>query len=154
MEAATPPQKRQCAAIKRNGERCGAWAVTDRDQCAGHLRLGASAEDADAVRRLGTQRSAEVQRDRAEERKKSLHDHISAALSTRAEEIVAAYLEAGLDRGDWRALEALVTRQFGKPTERVEVSEGEVDVAQLSPEQRAQLRERLYEQFPHLREVA
>jgi hypothetical protein len=31
-------------------------------------------------------------------------------LEARAEEIVDAYLTAGLDRGEWRALDALVDR--------------------------------------------
>ena len=33
------PQRRRCSGIKRNGERCNAWAVTGKDQCAGHLKL-------------------------------------------------------------------------------------------------------------------
>src|SRR5437762_517080 len=37
----------------------------------------------------------------------------------RAEEIVDAYLRAGVDQGDWRALDALVNRVYGKPKETI-----------------------------------
>jgi hypothetical protein len=40
-------------------------------------------------------------------------------LEERAEEIVDAYLRAGVDQGDWRALDALVNRVYEKPKETV-----------------------------------
>lgn len=40
-------------------------------------------------------------------------------LEERAEEIVDAYLRAGVDQGDWRALDALVNRAYGKPKETI-----------------------------------
>jgi hypothetical protein len=65
------------------------------------------------------------------------------------EEIVQAYLDAGLgDKGDWRALEALVTRVHGKPVERVEDVSGGVDVRALTPEQRHALMARVLDDHP------
>jgi hypothetical protein len=49
----------------------------------------------------------------------------------RAEEIVDAYLRAGVEHGDWRALDALVNRVYGKPKEAVVTEEAE------SPAERA-----------------
>jgi hypothetical protein len=49
----------------------------------------------------------------------------------RAEEIVDAYLRAGVEQGDWRALDALVNRVYGKPKETVVTEEAE------SPAERA-----------------
>src|SRR5205823_959421 len=42
-------------------------------------------------------------------------DWTARKLEDRAEEIVDAYLRAGVDQGDWRALDALVNRVYGKP---------------------------------------
>jgi hypothetical protein len=81
----------------------------------------------------------------------SLLDRIAAATEARAGEIVSAYLEAGLgEKGDWRALEALVTRVHGKPVERVEDVSGNVDVRQLTPEQRQALMARVLSDHPGL----
>ena len=57
---------------------------------------------------------------------------VAAAIAREAERIVAAFLKAGLEQGDWRALEALVTRHLGKPQERVEVETEGVNLRELS----------------------
>lgn len=45
-------------------------------------------------------------------------------IQERGEEIAAAFMRA-VEQGDWRAAEALMTRVYGKPQERVEVSQPE-----------------------------
>lgn len=142
------PQHVKCTSTKKNGERCGAWAVRGTDMCAGHLRLGIAEDPAG----YGDKGRATRQR-QAKERKKSLLDHMQAEVERRSEDIVGALLRAGLDRGEWRALVALLERVYGRPTERVETSTADVDLDQLTPEQRAQLRAGLYEAFPQLREA-
>jgi hypothetical protein len=63
--------------------------------------------------------------------------------------IVSAYLAAGLEQGDWRALEALVSRVHGRPVERVEKREsGEVEA--MSLDELRQLRDRLLREYPAL----
>jgi sulfatase maturation enzyme AslB (radical SAM superfamily) len=52
-------------------------------------------------------------------------DWTAKKLEERAEEIVDAYLRAGVDEGDWRALDALVNRVYGKPKETVVTEEAE-----------------------------
>ena len=59
--------------------------------------------------------------------------------------------EAGR-QGDWRATEALLTRVYGKPIERVEQVES-VDVRSLSSEQRAAMMARLLAENPGLAEL-
>lgn len=69
-----------------------------------------------AVRRANAQKRAEAK----ERAKLGLSAQIAHELETHAHEIVQAYLHAGLNRGDWRALDALADRHLGRPTQRVE----------------------------------
>jgi hypothetical protein len=48
-------------------------------------------------------------------------------LEEKAEQIVDSYLRAG-EQGDWRALDALVNRVCGRPTERIEQVTGESEI--------------------------
>jgi hypothetical protein len=48
-------------------------------------------------------------------------------LEEKAEQIVDSYLRAG-EQGDWRALDALVNRVYGRPTERIEQVAGESEI--------------------------
>jgi hypothetical protein len=81
----------------------------------------------------------------------SLLDRIANATEQRAQEIVDAYLQAGLgDKGDWRALEALITRVHGRPVERVETRDETVNVRNMSPEQRHALMARVLDDHPGL----
>lgn len=137
-------QRPQCAAIKKDGSRCGNWPVKGHDQCAGHLGLGGLNP------KLASQRSVEARQRRALERKNrremSYADHVAAAVANHADEIVEAFLAAGLKGGDWRALEALVTRHLGKPVERVEVETEGLDLRSLSDVELQALKRRLLQQ--------
>src|SRR3954463_2393647 len=108
-----------CEGIKADGERCRARAANGGKLCAGHAGLGIAADPA-AYGRAAAKASAEVRAARATERRMSLLDRMAAEIEARSEEIVGRYIAAG-ERGDWRALEALVTRVHGKPVERVQV---------------------------------
>jgi hypothetical protein len=67
------------------------------------------------------------------------------------QEIVAAYMDAGLgEKGDWRALEALITRVHGRPAKRVEQVDERIDVRALTPDQRQALMARVLEDHPGL----
>jgi hypothetical protein len=105
-----------------------------------------------AIARLGGQAKAAQARARREERRLTLLDRIARATEQRAQEIVEAYLQAGLgEKGDWRALEALVTRVHGRPIERVDTSETRtVNVRELTPEHRHALMKRVLEDHPGL----
>jgi hypothetical protein len=83
---------------------------------------------------------------------------IAAELERRAEEIVAAYLKAGIQDGDWRALDALVSRVHGKPKETVETVEASRTEQAIAEEPLEQRRARLIElgrmgHVPQLRAV-
>jgi hypothetical protein len=63
-------------------------------------------------------------------------------LEERAEEIVNAYLRAGVEGGDWRALDALVNRVYGRPKETFAVEQENpvrADLLRFSPEERMQM---------------
>jgi len=123
-------ERQTCTGQTANGERCTAWPVRGREQCAGHLGLGKLDPKAASLR------SAEVRAERKQarlaKREMSYSDHVAAAIERNADAIVQAFLDAGLKSGDWRALEALVTRHLGKPVERVEVETEGVDLRSLS----------------------
>jgi hypothetical protein len=60
-------------------------------------------------------------------------------------------MDAGLgEKGDWRALEALITRVHGRPVERVQTRDGTVNVRNMNPEQRQALMARVLEDHPGL----
>ena len=50
-----------------------------------------------------------------------------SGVEEKAEQIVDSYLRAG-EQGDWRGLDALVNRVYGRPTERIEQVAGESEV--------------------------
>jgi hypothetical protein len=111
-----PNQTRpSCQGIsKKTGQRCTAPPIRGESLCAGHAGRG-GIDPAE-----GGRAKARVMRSKAEKRKMTLQDHLAAGLERNAERIVDALLEAGLKGGDWRALEALINRVHGKPTERHE----------------------------------
>ena len=53
------------------------------------------------------------------------------------QEIVNAYLQGGVERGDWRALDALATRVLGKAKETVQVVDDPLAFDMLSGQQLA-----------------
>lgn len=144
----------QCTGTRKDGERCGAHALTDQELCAGHAGLGIAA-DPRAYAQAAAEASGRARSERAVQRRETLLERIGRQTEERAAEIVAAYFAAG-ERGDWRALEALVTRVHGKPVERVEV-EAPADplgVAAMTSVERQALIARLVAQHPHLEGLA
>lgn len=90
----------------------------------------------DHAKAAQARREAAAKRAAAKERARlGLSAQIAHELETRAHEIVQAYLAAGLERGDWRALDALADRHLGRPTQRVETHATAADaLAELSPD--------------------
>jgi len=90
----------------------------------------------DHAKAAQARRETAAKRAAAKERAKlGLSAQIAHELETRAHEIVQAYLAAGLERGDWRALDALADRHLGRPTQRVETHATAADaLSELSPE--------------------
>lgn len=140
---------------KRTGERCTRPTAKGGTLCAGHAGYGIAA-DPSAHASDGARAKAANARERAALRKETLLERISRQTEERASEIVQAYFTAGVERGDWRALEALVTRVHGKPVERVEV-EAPADpfgVADMTPAERAALVASVVKRFPDLAPLA
>ena len=81
----------------------------------------------------------------------SLLERMARQLEADAVEIVEELRDAGR-KGDWRATEALLTRVYGRPVERVEQVES-VDVRSMTPEQRRALMARVLDENPGLAEL-
>jgi hypothetical protein len=107
------------------------------------LGIGSSSDEAQELRREAVARSVEARRVKMEASRMTLLERIAVGLEERASDILAAYLHAGLDKGDWRALEALVTRVYGRPVERTEDVTERHDVYAMSPRERDALRAKL-----------
>lgn len=136
-----------CTATTKAGTPCKGHAVNGGELCAGHAGLGFGADPLRAA-----SRSHAVRKAAATERKLSLLERMGRELERRAVEIVDAYMAAGVDRGDWRALDALVTRVHGRPVERVEV-QAPVDplgVAAMSQAERSAMLAQVLEMHPSL----
>jgi hypothetical protein len=58
--------------------------------------------------------------------------------------------------GDWRAADALITRVYGKPQEKLELSRqvDDFDLTKLSLEELREMRNRILSEHPELAEVA
>jgi hypothetical protein len=134
-EEPNPSEKSRCSQLNKKGEPCKAWAMHDDPlgRCPAHA--GVALKNLDPVR--AQQVSAENRKQRVEARRLSVLDWTARKLEEKAEQIVDSYLRAG-EQGDWRALDALVNRVYGRPTERIEqvAAESEVNSAlkQLSTE--------------------
>lgn len=138
----------KCSETRTDGEPCNAWA-TSTGKCAGHSGLGIGADPA----ALGLRGHASRSRNAAK-RRESLLERISRLTEEKASQITDAYLQAGAG-GDWRALEALITRVHGKPVERVSV-EAPTDplgVQAMSSAERQALIAQVLEAHPHLAEL-
>ena len=110
---------RSCAATTKAGKPCKAPPVLGGPLCAGHSGLGLARDPVEAGRK-GAQATAKVRATKAEERRMSALDWADKLIRERGEEIANAYM-AAWKRGDWRAAEALMTRVYGRPVERVQV---------------------------------
>ena len=111
----------RCNSTRTNGEPCHSFAVTPDGRCAAHnssLPFGGREQ----ARQAGIA-SGHKRRKRAQERNKGIQERLAEHAEERAEEILAAY-DAGLRSDDARvrvqSAEALLTRVFGRPTERIE----------------------------------
>lgn len=155
-QAPSETVKATCTGIsKKTGKPCKAPVMRGGTQCAGHAGLGVGGgadETTQALRMQGVQARVAAVSLRVEERKKTLLDRIAEGLEERAQEILGAYLDAGLEKGDWRALEALVTRVHGKPVEKTEDITRR-DIGDMTQVERDALRAELLSSFPHLRAV-
>jgi hypothetical protein len=146
--------KRKCSETKKDGTPCQAYALGEKyppeiaDKCSGHA--GRGRDKLLALSAEARQKSIRVRQERAERRKQGLLDRMAVKVEEKAEEIVNAYLKAGLREGEWRALDSLVNRVYGKPVERVE----NVDTSkpELTMEELEDLRSRLLELYPDLKE--
>ena len=143
----------QCAATRKDGQPCQAHAVInhgDGTLCAGHARLGWSSDPA-RYQALARAASAKSRHERSIKRKKHPLDYLAEAVERDADAIATELRAAGRS-GDWRATEALLTRVYGKPVERVEQIE-HVDVRQLTGEQRAAMMAKRLAENPGLAEL-
>ena len=143
----------QCAGTTKKGERCRSFAVPsvgDGTLCAGHAHLGI-ASNPHAYAQQANLASQNVRKARAKRRKLGVLDHLARAVERDALAIATELRDAGRS-GDWRATEALLTRVYGKPVERVEQVES-VDVRQLTGEQRAAMMAKLIAENPGLAEL-
>jgi hypothetical protein len=143
----------QCAATTKDGKRCRSNAATntgDGTLCAGHAGRGFGGNPA-AYAHQGHLKQLELRREKARQRKMTVLDHLAEAVQRDAHAIATELRDAGRS-GDWRATEALLTRVYGKPVERVEQIE-HVDVRQLTGEQRAAMMAKLIAENPGLAEL-
>ena len=140
----------QCAGTRKDGQPCTANAVKGGTLCPGHAGLGIAA-DPKRYSPAGAAASARSRQARAQQRTMSVLDHLAAAVQRDALAIATELRDAGRS-GDWRATEALLTRVYGKPVERVEQVES-VDVRQLTGEQRAAMMAKLIAENPGLAEL-
>jgi hypothetical protein len=92
---------------------------------------------------------------KAAERRKTLKDLLHNRLEEHAEEIVQCFLTSARE-GDWRAADALITRVYGKPQEKLELSRqvDDFDLTKLSLEELREMRTRILSEHPELAEVA
>jgi hypothetical protein len=132
-----------CAATKRDGTPCRAFAIAESDLCAGHAGRGLAANPVAAAHQSALSRQTQ-----AEVRKKRAIDVYREAVEEHAQSFVDARLQIINDQaapvGDrLRAMEQLESRALGKPKESVTVdteeSETERALRALTPEQRLAL---------------
>lgn len=130
----------RCAHLTKAGAPCRMPALTGTSACVNHspgaqaLRLRAASASVEARRR----RAAE----RREARTRTAQDWIAVALEERGREIAEAVAQAAVD-GDWRAAQALWERVYGKPVERVEGVQLDVDLRTLTDAQLEAMRAQL-----------
>jgi hypothetical protein len=142
----------QCAGTRKDGQRCRSYAVKagDGTLCAGHAKLGI-ASNVKQYQPLATAASAKAARERALKRKLKPLDYLALVVERDAQQIANELRAAGRS-GDWRATEALLTRVYGKPVERVEQIES-VDVRDMTSEQRSAMMAKLLAENPGLAEL-
>jgi hypothetical protein len=92
---------------------------------------------------------------KAEERRKTLRDLLHDRLEEHAEEIVQCFLTSARE-GDWRAADALITRVYGRPQEKLELRQpqDDFDLSKLSLDELHQMKNRILAEHPELAEFA
>lgn len=146
----SPPR---CSELRRDGQPCQAFA-TSSGKCAGHSKLGMAA-DPQAYAAKGAAATNAQRRQRANKRRKDQElarmtpkQRLDQLALDQQSEVDAAFKDAirtgsleDLRRA--QASELLLSRVYGRPTERVEdarpVAPVLEELAALSPEQRASL---------------
>jgi hypothetical protein len=145
------PQRRRCSGIKRNGERCRAWAVTGTDQCAGHLKL-VPLDSAIGV--AGRRKAAEKRR----LARMNVRDRLAHELDSDQEALVQA-LKDGIRLPDRKAAAQAAIRYvqlvYGSQLQRPEdepAADDPLDIASMTREERDRLRRKLEAEHPELAE--
>jgi hypothetical protein len=142
------PQRRRCSGIKGNGERCNAWAVTGKDQCAGHLKLVPLDS---AVGVAGRRKAAEKRR----HARLSVRERAAAALDDDWPKVLKALRRGLADRDAGRAARTAVAyvqlvygRQLQQPED--EQPADPLDVSSMTREQRNAMKRRILARRPDL----
>ncbi len=124
------PTRARCTSKRKDGEPCGSFAI-ESGLCVTHAGRGfttASAREAQARKASEAARRKQAQQE-------SLKDKLARQLEARSDLItsrLAEIVEHGTHADSLRAIEAWLSRVYGKPTERLEVQEQGEDVADLS----------------------
>ena len=136
---------RRCAELKKDGTRCTAYALRGGDKCSGHAgitRLNPA---------LAAQRSAEVRRQQAEERRElearavmGTRTRLAVEFQDRHDKLIAA-LDDALEKKNHAAIATYLNQAFGQPVEHVETREvtSVDDISKMSPAERAALKAKL-----------
>ncbi len=126
------PTRARCTSKRKDGEPCGSFAL-EGGLCVVHSgRMpGFTSEQARKAQAAKTLKAQE----RAQARQESLKDKLARQIEARSDLItarLAEIVEHGTHADSLRAIEAWLSRVYGKPTERLEVQEQGEDVADLS----------------------
>lgn len=154
IEDAEPERDpRKCSHVDpESGKVCNGWRVKDDPSgyCAGHLGIGLAGDA--AIRAQGTAASAASRTSSAALRRMSTLEAARVILEEEAEPILRNWARQAAS--DWRAANALITRVYGAPTERIEVGDVSVDPELLrSREAREAAKAALFAKHPGLRAV-
>jgi hypothetical protein len=140
-------RRRRCSGIKRNGERCKAWAVTGSDQCAGHLKL----VPLDSAIGIAGRRKAAEKRRLA---RMNVRDRLAHELDSDQEALVRA-LKDGIRLPDRKAASQAAVRYvqlvYGSQLQRPEdeqQADDPLSIASMSREERDRLKLRLEAEHP------
>lgn len=115
---------RRCSHVREDGARCKGWK-TSTGKCPGHSGIGLAASPqaaAEAASLSGTKRQAEAQA--RSEARKPLRDQLAARLEERADQLITRLMQivdTGTDADALRAIDAMLSRVYGRPKETVEV---------------------------------
>ncbi len=124
------PTRARCTSKRRDGEDCQSFAL-EGGLCVSHSGRGITSVNARERQALKASKAAQRKLMQSE----SLKDKLARQLEARSDLItarLAEIVEHGTHADSLRAIEAWLSRVYGKPTERLEVEERGTDVADLS----------------------